>query len=228
VPAFFPTTNPQTRHVMLLDADAGQVASIRAHMPADSILELAVRRNLHQTVPMELQASIPYTAVASAKGKNYQFTITGGGAPLPKIEVLLYLRDPSGQTHFKTVTTDARGKLSFKVPNGFLIAFVEPIPCANFWIMFADAPASGSTIDCIPIAKAKAGGSGWWNEKMGVDVKNASRGAGIKVGVIDTGCGHHRNLKHVTLVGAFVDGKNLPGSEARDVAEHGTHTTGII
>ena len=66
------------------------------------------------------------------------------------------------------------------------------------------------------------------HDVMGVDVSKATRGAGIMVGVIDTGCGPHRNLNHVTLVGAFVDGKTLPTSEARDVAEHGTHTTGII
>jgi subtilisin len=63
---------------------------------------------------------------------------------------------------------------------------------------------------------------------MGIDVSKTRRGAGIKVGVIDTGCGPHRNLAHVTLVGAFVDGKVLPPAQARDVAEHGTHTTGII
>jgi subtilisin len=32
----------------------------------------------------------------------------------------------------------------------------------------------------------------------------------------------------VTIVGAFVDGKVLPPDRAADVAEHGTHTTGII
>jgi len=63
---------------------------------------------------------------------------------------------------------------------------------------------------------------------MNIDVRDSSRGSGIKVGVIDTGCGPHRNLAHVTLIGAFVDGKVLPASQATDVAEHGTHTTGII
>ena len=65
---------------------------------------------------------------------------------------------------------------------------------------------------------------------MGIDVgKNTSAALEIKVGVIDTGCRAHRDLAHVTLVGAFVDGKVLPPAQARDVAEgDGTHTTGII
>jgi subtilisin len=63
---------------------------------------------------------------------------------------------------------------------------------------------------------------------MGIDVTVNGRGAGIKVGVIDTGCGPHPNLSHVELVGTFIDGKRLPAKLARDVAHHGTHTTGII
>jgi subtilisin len=63
---------------------------------------------------------------------------------------------------------------------------------------------------------------------MGIDVMDKTRGAGIKVGVIDTGCGPHRNLEHVTLVGAFLGGKRLPPHAARDADYHGTHVTGII
>jgi subtilisin family serine protease len=221
-------TDPLARQVVLLDADAGQVAALRARLPADSILEPAVRRNLHRRVPIELRPTMPHAVTAKANATSYKLTVTAGGAPLPHIDVMLYLRDPGGQVQNTTVKTDVKGKLSFPVPNGFLVTFVEPIPYAGFWIMLAEAPPSGSTIECLPIAKAKAGGSGWWHEAMGVDVSQATRGAGIKVGVIDTGCGPHRNLKHVTLVGAFVDGKTLPPVQAEDVAEHGTHTSGII
>lgn len=224
--------DPTARHVVLLDADADQVAAIRAHLPPDSILEPAVRRQLHRRVPIELQGAIPRVAAAAAttkvKGKPFAATITGAGAPLADIEVMFYLRDPGGQIQNDTVKTDAKGRVSYPVPPGFQVAFVEPIPYAGFWIMFSEAPNSGSHIDCLPIPKAKPGGGGWWHEVMGIDLNNAKRGAGIKVGVIDTGCGPHAYLQHVTLVGAFVDGKVLPPQQARDVAEHGTHTTGII
>lgn len=219
--------DPLARHVVLLDADAEHVAALRAQLPADSILEPVLRRNLHQRIPIELQQAMPHTATKAA-GTSYKLTVMGGGAPLANIDVMLYLRDPAGQIQNTTVKTDAKGKLSFPIPNGYLMAFVEPIPYAGYWIMLADAPPSGSTITCLPIAGAQTGGSGWWHTIMGVDVHQATRGAGIKVGVIDTGCGPHRNLKHVTLVGTFVDGKVLPGEQAEDVTEHGTHTSGII
>jgi subtilisin len=223
--------NPEdglARQVVLLEADANQVADMRAKLSPDSILEPAIQRHLHMRVPIELRPTVPHAVTSLTRTTPYAVTITAGGKPLGNIQVLLYLRDPAGQVQNITVNTDAKGKLSYALPNGFLIAFVEPIPYAGYWIMLAAAPPSGSTVDCVPIAGAKAGGSGWWHDEMGVDVSNAARGAGIKVGVIDTGCGPHRNLKHVTLVGAFVDGKVLPPDKALDVAEHGTHTTGII
>ena len=220
--------DPLARQVVLLEADAGQVASLRATLPADSILEPAVRRNLHRRVPIELQPAIPHAVTAIAGATSYKVTVTARAKPLRDIEVMLYMRDPGGQVQTKTLKTDAKGKLTLRVPSGFQMAFVEPIPYASFWIMLAEAPPSGSTIDCLSIAKAQAGGSGWWHDVMGVDVSKTTRGAGIKVGVIDTGCGPHRNLAHVILVGAFVDGKVFPPAQAKDVAEHGTHTTGII
>lgn len=220
--------DPLARRVVLLDADAAHVAALRASLPADSILEPVMRRNLHRKTPIELQPTIPHAVTTAANATRYKATVTGGGAPLRHTDVMIYLRDPAGQIQNTTLKTDAKGVVSVPVPNGFVVAFVEPLPYAGFWIMLADAPPSGSTVDCLPIAKAKAGGSGWWHEAMGVDVSRANRGAGIKVGVIDTGCGPHRNLKHVTLVGAFVDGKSYPANQAADVAEHGTHTTGII
>jgi subtilisin len=222
--------DPLARQVVLLDADAAQVAAIRATMPQDSILEPVIRRNLHRRIPIELRPTLPHavTTAKTAGSTSYKATITGGGKPLDNIQVMIYLRDPGGQVQNATVNTDSKGKVTFPVPRGYQVAFVEPIPYAGFWIMLAEAPPSGSTIDCLPIAKGKPGGSGWWHDAMGVDVSDHTRGANIRVGVIDTGCGPHPNLKHVTLVGAFVDGKVLPPSQAVDVAEHGTHTTGII
>jgi subtilisin len=222
--------DPLARHVVLLDANATEIANIRSQIPPDSILEPAVRRHLHRRIPIELQPAMPLSMTTSARAKSTSFKVTvkGDNKALAHIDVMLYLRDPGGQIQTTTVKSDAKGKISFPLQPGYEIAFVEPIPYASFWIMLAGAPDSGTAIDCLSIVKAGTAGSAWWHEAMNVDVAQASRGSGIKVGVVDTGCGPHRNLKHVTLVGAFVDGKSLAASQAHDVAEHGTHTTGII
>jgi len=219
--------DPLARQVALIDADPGEVAALREQLPPEAILEPAIRRSLHRRrVPIELRPAIPQAVTQALSASTYKVTITAGGARLSNTDVMVYLRDAGG-IRVQTITTDANGGIKVSVPSGSTVAFVEPIPYAGFWIMLAEAPPSGGTIDCVPIAKAKASG-GWWHEVMNVNLADATRGAGIKVGVIDTGCGPHRNLNHATLVGAFVDGGVLPPSQARDVAEHGTHTSGII
>ncbi len=214
------------RRVVVLDVDDAQVASLRATLPADSILEPLIQRSLHHKRPVELSASIPMSLDAvKAAGASYKITITAGGNPLAGIQVIFYFQDSSGQFRNFETTTNNQGLAKVNVPPGTTVAFVEPIPYAGFWIMLREAPPSGSTIDCTPIVKAAPGGAGWWHGAMGIDVNNAQRGAGIKVGVIDTGCGPHPNLAHVTLVGAFVDQQTLPPSQGTDVAEHGTPAT---
>jgi subtilisin family serine protease len=222
--------DPRARQVVVLDADAAQVAAVRATLPSDSILEPLVRRRLHMIEPIELRPSIPSAVIppAAAGATTYRVTITAGGKPLADVDVLIYLRDPGGQILTRELKSNGQGKAAVRVASGYQVAFVEPIPYASYWIMLAEAPPSGSTVDCLPIAKAKAGNKGWWHDAERIDTSKPRRGAAIRVGVIDTGCGPHRNLAHVTLVGAFVDGRVLPAAQATDVAEHGTHTTGII
>src|SRR5437879_8314573 len=214
------------RGVVLLEADPAQISRLKTSLPPDAILEPAIERHLHRRTPIELRRSLPMGAHHRAPSSTYRVTITGGGQPLVGIEVMLYLRDPGGQIRTTTVKTGAAGGVAYPVPPGYVISFVEPIPYSGFWIMLAEAPMSGSVVDCAPVAGAGAGGGAWWHGAMGVDVNKMGRGQGIKVGVIDTGCGPHRNLAHVNLVGAFVDGRVL--EDTNDVAEHGTHTTGII
>jgi hypothetical protein len=197
------------RRVVVFDADAAEVAKMRSSLPSDAILEPLLRRTLHCKTPIELKRSLPAAAMTAgdAAASRYSVTVKGAGSPLSGIEVMFYVRDPSGQVRTTQATTDNQGRANVTVSPGYVVSFVEPIPYANFWIMLSEAPPSGSTIDCLPIGKAAAGGSGWWHAAMGVDVTAAGRGAGIKVGVIDTGCGPHPNLSHVNLVGTYVDGR---------------------
>lgn len=215
------------RRVVVMDADASQVAELQKSLDPNAILEPLIRRSLHRRTPPGF-GGLPMSAIAQSAGSPYQVTVTGGGAPLVGIQVMVYFRDPSGQVKIQTVSSDNNGLAEVIVPPGHQIALVEPIPYAGFWIMLAQAPPCGSTIDCLPVARSEAGGSGWWHTAMGIHVNDGTRGVGIKVGVIDTGCGPHPNLKHVNLVGVFVDGQSLPGDQATDVAQHGTHTSGII
>ena len=213
------------RRVVVLDLNDAQATELASKISDDVIFEPLVRRKLHYHRPAEVRDATPHKMLA-AGAQKYQVTITGGGAPLAGVDVTFYVADESGSVSTSTTQTDAEGHASIELAPGQTITFVEPIPYAGFWIMLAEAPPSGTTIDCAPVQRAPDNGRAWWHAvtKTGA----SGDGAGVKIGVIDTGCGPHPNLSHVQLAGVFYDGQSLPGSQAIDVAEHGTHTTGLI
>ena len=64
---------------------------------------------------------------------------------------------------------------------------------------------------------------------MGKIDTEVGSGAGIRVGIADTGMGPHPYLEHVLGLGAIADGKDsrLPAATA-DKRGHGTHVAGLI
>jgi subtilisin len=222
--------DPLARRVVVFEADAARVASLRAGLGPHALIEPLVYRHLHHRHPPSLRHAVPFDVkTLFGEGPQFVVTITAGGNPLSGVNVMLYLSDAFRNITTTTVSADANGRVGLAVPFWQRVVAVEPIPYAAYWIMVADGPSSGDTVDCVPIAKAEAAGNGWWHDVMKIDTTVSNRGAGIKVGVIDTGCGPHPNLAHVNLIGAFTDGQIQQGADATaDVAEHGTHTTGII
>jgi len=214
------------RRVVVLELDDAAATRLASGLSADTILEPLIHRKLHSRRPSEFRYATPLDTRAASTVANYQVTIMAGGTPLPDIDVMFYISDLSGSISAATQRTDSNGRASIGLASGQRIAFVEPIPYAGAWIMLAQAPPQGSTIECVPIRSAPPDGRAWWHAVTSTG--DAGAGAGISVGVIDTGCGPHPNLQHVKLAGVFTDGQSLPASQATDVAEHGTHTTGLI
>lgn len=223
-------SDPLARRVVVFEADTAHVAALSGSLGPHAVIEPLVYRHLHYHRPAFLRAAVAFDAQAVRAGENrFIVTVTGGGEPLSGAEVMLYLADAFRNVTTTTIAADANGRVSVALPPGRRIVAVEPIPYAGYWIMVADAPSSGSTVDCLPLTKSEPAGNGWWHDVMGIDTTVQNRGRGVNVGVLDTGCGPHPYLAHVNLIGAFVDGGFQRGAAvAADVAEHGTHTTGII
>ncbi len=217
------------RRIVILEVGKAKIERLRAALPPDVILEPVIERSLHSVPIVKLAAAQDVTAPPAAPPCTV--TVTGaGGPPLTGIKVVFYMRDRRGKmwAGHPRPYTNGQAVAKQRVPKkSYAVAFVRPVPYDGFWSMVVEAPASGSTISCAALPSA---GGGWWHAVMGIDVTAAGRGAGINVGVIDTGCGPHPNLTQVTLVGKFVNGQQLPGSQAidGDSQGHGTHTTGII
>src|SRR6476469_2589000 len=62
-------------------------------------------------------------------------------------------------------------------------------PDHSFWATFAAAVQDGVAVDVAPLP---AGGPyGWWHQMLGMASVGNARGRGIRIGVVDTGCGPH-------------------------------------
>jgi subtilisin len=222
--------NDRHRHVIVLEANPAEVRARRAKLPADVILEEIMHRKVRAAPPilgLETAENSEPLAVKGAR-KSYRLTVTGDGEPLRDCLVYFFLRKGGGALRVAAGRTDGKGRASQKLPAGYRVLYVRVIPGSGFWSVVAEAPASGGAIACPALPRAGVGGHAWWHAMMAAHLDGGKRGRGIRVGVIDSGCGPHPNLRHVTLIGAFMNGQRLPARKARDEHGHGTHTTGII
>jgi subtilisin len=160
-----------------------------------------------------------------ARAAAFSIRVTGSGSPLRGAEVLLFLSGPTPVREPLSSLTDATGVARFTVPTGFTPFAAIAAPAGGHWSMVARNPSSGGAIDCPPLQPV--GPIDWWHRQHGISTLVANRGAGIRVGVIDTGVGPHGCLAHARLAGAFIDGAHDPAGGA-DVDSHGTHVAGLI
>ena len=167
----------------------------------------------------------PVTPAAGPLAGAFTIAVTGNGAPLAGAEVLLFLRGPRPMRDPLRSVTNTSGIAAFTIPPGFQPVAAIASPAGNHWAMVARSPAAGVIIDCLPIEAV--GALDWWHKQMGLTTLVTTRGAGIRVGVIDTGVGPHGCLAHAVRAGAFIDGQHDPAGGA-DVDSHGTHVSGLI
>lgn len=224
----FAPEDPLARRVAVIDADPSEMAAKMAALPPDVIIEPEI---LHwpdvvpppQFRPRRREA---FAALASADlGQAIVVTVLGGGRALPNAAVQLYVRQSGEYTQLNGMT-DADGTCTFRIAAGDAAGGAIVTPAGGFWTMLVGADSVQNPIDCP--ALPSDGPLGWWHRAIGLNAADSARGAGVKVGVADTGIGPHPSLGHVVLVGTFVGGKVLAPSDARDVGSHGTHVCGTI
>jgi subtilisin len=212
------------RRVVVFDAEPAEVAAKAPTLSSDVIVEPEI---LH--FPTSFVAGVDAAAVLDMPLAGPQVTflalVTGNGAPLAGAKVILFAVDQFNQQKRMTQVTDSTGAANFSLAATLRTVGVIVEPAGGFWSMVFRNAASGVPMDCLPIADV--GAIDWWHTRIGIQQFDVQRGAGIKVGVIDTGAGPHGCLAHVVSVGAFINGAHDPAGGA-DVDSHGSHTTGTI
>jgi subtilisin len=216
------------RRVVVFDADPAEVQALAPRFGADVLLEPEIPHFPTVTTPLRLfgeAAPLAATPFPTGTGNTLKVRVLSGGNPLAEATVIATFRG-GGLTTRDKATTNAQGRVSFSYSNFWTPAVLVVVPLANAWTMVVLGPSGEATVECPPLPQD--GPLGWWHEAVGVTQHRVTRGRGIKVGVVDTGCGPHPALDHVTLVGAFIGGQILPPESAADVDSHGTHVCGTI
>jgi subtilisin family serine protease len=221
----------QGRAVIFIEADSKDVEAQRAGMSPDLIIEPEVPRLSARYFPMIAAGLVPVAAETGAAGSGavLELTITSAsGTPTRAIVNVVIANAVAGGSTLLTTTTDANGQASVTYdPNTSYPVAAEVVPKAGFWSWLQSYPQSGMTIQLPELPRN--GPLGWWHSLLGMTRYTDQRGQGIRVGVVDTGAGPHPYLEHVQSAGAFINGgADTSADAALDVADHGTHVTGII
>jgi subtilisin family serine protease len=157
-------------------------------------------------------------------GVDLRVDVTGEGQPLDHAEVSLFLETWGRIRRMLAGETDENGHIAFSYGWFFDPTDLLVIPYANFWRPWIEGPRDPRTVDCL--ALPMEGPLGWWHHTLRIRDYDL-RGSGVRIGVIDSGCGPHPALAHVTRIGAFIDGEHDPESGA-DSGSHGSHVCGTI
>lgn len=217
------------RRVVVFDAEPSEVQAKAANFGTDVIVEPEI---LHY--PMSLRSFRPFgttqnqtaSPLSAGTGNTIKIRVLGNSVPLPHCTVNITFKGSGTLRTTDTGTTNAQGRISFNYSNVWTPSVIVAAPAGQFWTMVVFGPSATTEVNCPPLLED--GPLGWWHNQVGISQYKVTRGRGIKVGVVDTGCGPHPALNHATLAGAFIDGAALPSAEAADVDSHGSHVCGTI
>lgn len=236
------------RRTVVFEADAEEVAVIAASAVAagsDVMIEPEMLRWPSRWYPTllpgqfrEFQGPGLLAAAPAGTGRTFEVEAVSAGAPLARATVYLFLQGSGANRTTLVAETDADGKVTFDHSAYWLPAAVLVLPYANAWGMIARGvrtpPGAPMLVDCPPLPEGRY--APWWQEILGIDSATeatpvtpaiSTRGAAVRVGICDTGCGPHGGLTHTVDAGAFLGGAHYPGDGA-DVDSHGTHVSGIV
>lgn len=233
--------DPTARRVVVFEADPAEMGARQAALPPDTIIEPEILHWPAANPPPSFLPPIspppgPSPARRSAESLfraaagRFDLAATGGGAPLAGAAATLYLSGPDGMREAAGVT-DGDGRLSLPLEPGLVPAALVVQPVHGYWVILRRDPVSGAVVECPPLPRD--GPLAWWHRLLGIDVPDdahaPSSGAGITVGVVDTGIGPHGGLAHAAGIGAFLGGGFEAGAQAAaDADRHGTHVAGTI
>lgn len=153
--------------------------------------------------------------------------VTGPAGPLAAARIRAFFSRPNGRITREEVFTGPDGRAEVAVLPGVPVT-IQVEPAADHWPMTVtlapDTPAVA--VPCPPIAGST--GERWWREFAVAQAFGDASGAGIVVGVVDSGVGPHPWLDHVARTAVLGAGASPAFPAADDLVGHGSHVCGVI
>ena len=237
---FAPEGRDVDNEVVVAKIGAGKAVRLQTAAPPDLIVERdcllacaeylampARSRTLSTLLPLRATAT---DVVIRVLGERDQ--------PLPKAMVVI---DGCGLPAQALTDETGTARLSYFGESADTIHMLFVRSQANHWDLLVRTPRLDRAINLVklrPLSQVHAGFPnerllGWGQRVMGIDPAGGRfTGAGVKIGIIDSGCDNtHPLLRHIT------QGKDFTGaagaatdntSWTQDPLSHGTHCAGII
>ena len=218
--------DPLARRVVVFDADPQQLELMAVHFDPDVIIEPEIlfyyepptgyqpfgddgfaTANAHVGAGQQLSIKVQAEGVSLANARvEVRFVSAGGAAVVARV-------------------SDTNGNVVFHYGAPWTPSYAIVEPYAGYWTMVVRPLTANQTVDC-PVLPT--GPTGWWHDVVGASTSTDLRGDGVRIGVVDSGCGPHPALDHVISAGSFLDGNILGPETVADVARHGTHVCALI
>ncbi len=223
----------EARRIFLVDVPADEIAGFAGELDPGLVIEPEWPRR------PGLCAAGPVDGLVAAQGPrppdpgwgaSLRCTLRAAGRGISDARALLVLLPVAGGGAGSRMETrsDKDGQVAFDYdPKVFFPYFLAVEPRSCYWSAIHPYPQPDAVIELRLIGKT--GPDAWWRQAVGLAGHDPDRGAGIRIGLVDTGVGPHPYLAHVKGMGALVDGDAAMSAEAAlDARGHGTHVAGLI
>lgn len=154
------------------------------------------------------------------------FDVTSGGELLPDALVFLVCRrSDTGAIIVRESRADKKGRTCISYsPGREELFYASAMAEEGTWYGATKCFDRPVTLECPPLDHS--GPIDWWHRKVGIETYDPNRGAGIRIGLLDTGIGPHPYLDHVEDLGAIIEGQYE--ADGSDVSYHGSMMAGLI
>ncbi|RMB04811.1 subtilase family protein [Eilatimonas milleporae] len=176
-------------------------------------------------MPHPFPNALLHKKASAVSAHEIRVTACSQGRPLSDAYLFVDTRMQDGTVVKHMQPADRSGSAEFAFdPSVDTPVFAGAAPASGHWYAADDRIGARIDLDCPPLVMD--GPLGWWHRALGIDVYDQDLGAGINVGLIDSGVGPQPCLSHVRDLGALINGKLVP--DGRDIFVHGTMMAGLI